>query len=210
MIFPFIVKDRISKWIFFFLGGASTLILYQLSNRVHLFEPAYLRFDPIDQIIPFWPWTIWVYFTEYIIFICAYFGLKSNELVTKYFYAYMTILLLSVVVFIFFPVTFPREDYLIETTSFSTFALNFLRTYMDSPANCLPSLHVSSCFISSFCFWQESKKKAILYTLWSILVSISTMTTKQHYFIDVWTALILTVVVYYFFFYIARLRTSIN
>ncbi|MCO5142428.1 MAG: phosphatase PAP2 family protein [Oligoflexia bacterium] len=207
---PLLVKDRFTKWLYFFIGGASTLILYQISNRAHLYEPALLQFDFIDNIMPFWPWTIWIYFTEYVIFICAYFGLRSKELITKYFYSYMVILIFSVIVFVFYPVTFPRNDYLVETSSISTFALNFLRNYMDSPANCLPSLHVSSCFISSFCFWQESKKKATFYALWSVLVSISTMTTKQHYFIDVWTAVILTVVVYIFFFYFVRLRGSKN
>jgi membrane-associated phospholipid phosphatase len=72
---------------------------------------------------------------------------------------------------------------------------------MDAPANCLPSLHVSSCFISSLCFWSESRKKAIALSLWSVVVSISTMTTKQHYFIDVWTAALLTAAAYWFFFF---------
>ena len=37
--------------------------------------------------------------------------MKDLRLVTRYYYAYMTILLVSVIVFALFPVTFPRADY---------------------------------------------------------------------------------------------------
>jgi len=205
VILPHLVKDRKTKWLYFFVGAASTIILYSYTNRNHLFEPRLLPFDPIDKIMPFWPWTLWVYVTEWLIFLCAYFGLRNKEHVTRYFYSYMAILLFSCLVFVFFPVTFPRSDYPMAGNNFSEQALIFLRTHLDTPANCLPSLHVSSCFISAFCFWQEKKSKAIWYFIWAILVSISTMTTKQHYFIDVWTALILTFVSYWFFFHRVKL-----
>jgi len=206
--FPQAVRDTRTRWIHLFVGGAATLILYQLANRVHIIEPKLLSFGYVDSIMPFWPWTVWIYFTEYLFFVYAYFGMKSLNLVTRYYYAYMTILLVSIVTFIFYPVTFPRADYPAEGDSISVFALNFLRTYMDAPANCLPSLHVSSCYISSLCFWRESRTKAILLCGWSTLVAISTMTTKQHYFIDVWAALILTAVCYWFFFHKVRLSGS--
>lgn len=208
MTLPLLVKDRFSKWLWFFVGGAATLILYQITNRNHLYEPQLLPFDLVDKVMPFWTWTIWIYVTEYIIFLCAYFGLRKKENVTRYFYAYMAILLFSIVVFIFYPVTFPRDSFPVLGDSISDKALIFLRTYMDSPANCLPSLHVSSCYISSFCFWPENRRKAVGFFLWSTLVAISTMTTKQHYFIDVWVAIIICVVSFWFFFYRVKISGS--
>lgn len=201
MNLPWLIHDRKSKWIYFFLGGAATLILYQCTNRYFLWTPRLLEFGPVDSVMPFWPWTVWVYFTEYIFFIAAYFGLQRNDLVTKYFYAYNSILVVSVVVFMLYPVTFPRESYPVLGSDISDHAMRFLRTYMDSPANCLPSLHVSSCYISSLCFWHESRKKAVALSLWSTCVAGATMTTKQHYFVDVWTAIILTMFFYWVFFY---------
>lgn len=205
MTLPHLVRDRKSLWGLFFLGGAATLIPYQLLNRFHVFEPQLLLFDKIDEMMPLWSWTVWIYITEYAFFLIAYFGLQNRENVTRYFYSYITILLISFVVFFFYPVTFPRADFPVLGNSFSDQALTFLRTYMDAPANCLPSLHVSSCFISSFCFWPESRKKAIALSLWSGVVSVSTMTTKQHYFIDVWIALLLTAAVFWIFFYRVKL-----
>lgn len=208
MSLPFIIHNRSSKWIYFFIGGAATLILYQITNRFHLTEPKLLPFDIVDNVMPFWPWTVWVYITEYAYFLLAYFGLRNNENVTRYFYAYMTILMISIVVFVLYPVTFPRDQYPVPETAFSGWALTFLRTYMDAPANCLPSLHVSSCFISSFCFWPENRKKAVVFSLWSCMVALSTMTTKQHYFIDVWVAFLLTISAFWFFFYRVKLAGS--
>jgi membrane-associated phospholipid phosphatase len=183
-------------------------LLYQITNRAHYRVPRELIFDGMDKSMPFWTWTVWIYFTEYVIFVCAYFGLRRRENVTKYFYAYMSILIFSVIIFVIFPVTFPREIFPVLGSSFSDEALTFLRTYMDSPANCLPSLHVSSCYISSLCFWNESRKKSMAYFAWSTLVAISTMTTKQHYFVDVWTAIIVTFISYWIFFHYIRLEGS--
>jgi membrane-associated phospholipid phosphatase len=207
---PHLIKCNLTKWGYFLFGGACTLILYQLTNRVHLWEPQLLEFDAVDNLMPFLPWTVWIYIVEYAYFIIAYFGLRNNENITRYFYAYMFILLFSIVIFIFYPVTFPRQDFPVDKNIPSEWALWFLRTYMDNPANCLPSLHVSSCFISSFCFWKESKWKTAVLVFGSVLVSISTMTTKQHYFVDVWTAFLLTVVAYWFFFYVVKLGGSGN
>jgi len=205
---PWLVRDEKSRWIHLFIGGACTLILYQLTNRLHLFEPRLLEFGAVDKAIPLLPWTVWIYFTEYAFFVYAYFWMKDLQLVTRYYYAYMTILFVSVSAFMLFPVTFPRENFPAPGDSASELALNFLRNYMDAPANCLPSLHVSSCFISSLCFWQESRARALFLCFWSCLVAVSTMTTKQHYFVDVWTAMLLTGVCYWFFFYKAELIGS--
>ena len=202
---PWLVRDRKSRWAHLFVGGAATLILYQLTNRIHLIEPKLLPFTPVDHAMPFLPWTVWIYFTEYAFFVYAYFFMKDLRLVTRYYYAYMTILLVSEIIFVLYPVTYPRADFPAIGDSVHVTAMNFLRTYMDAPANCLPSLHVSSCYISSLCFWQESRTRCILLCLWSTFVAVSTMTTKQHYFVDVWTALLLTGICYWFFFHKARL-----
>ena len=208
MTLPLLIRDRLTKWLYLVLGTAGTIILYSFTNRVHFFEPQYLPFDAVDKIMPFLPWTIWIYLTEFIIFICAYFSIRSKELQTKYFYAYMTLLVISCIVFVFYPVTFPRADYPTYSANIHEKGMEFLRTYMDSPANCLPSLHVSTSLISALAFWRESRWKTWLYMIWAIAISITTMTTKQHYFIDVWTAAILTVAVFWFFTYRVKIVGS--
>lgn len=210
MTLPLLIRDRLTNWVVVVFGFASTMILYQFTNRMHFFEPQYLHFDFVDKFMPFWPWTIWIYFTEYIIFVFAFFSLKSAELRTRYFYAYMTILLVSVATFVLFPVTYPRADFPTYSANLNERAVEFMRIYMDSPANCLPSLHVSTSLISALPFLRESRWKSIFFITWASAISISTMTTKQHYFIDVWTSALLTVACYWFFSYKVKLSGSVK
>lgn len=202
MSLPLLIHDSITAWIYVVVGVFCTLAFYQTTNRYHLRQPALLRFGVLDRLVPFQPKTVWIYFTEYIIFFACGFKLQRWESLTAYFCSYMFILVVSCIVFIVFPVTFPRDDYPLNNypDNFSKKALHFLRTHMDSPANCLPSLHVSSCFISAFAFWYESTTLFIVFFIWSCLVSYSTMSTKQHYFVDAWTAFLLTLGAFWFFF----------
>lgn len=199
---PNLVHGTRGAVLFFLIGGIVTLVLYQFTNRVHLFEPQLLRMSAIDDMFPLIPWTIWVYFTEYVIFFAAWFMLRNDLERTKYWYSYMAILLMSVTVFIFFPTTFPRADFGLDDfpSSVHVDVFRFFRANMDTPANCLPSLHVSSCYIASFAFWRISKPKFCFFFAWATLVAISTLTTKQHYFADIWTAFLLTLVSYGFFY----------
>lgn len=208
MILPWVVRDSRSRWIHLVIGCVATLLLYRLSNRTHFYEPQLLPFTKVDAAMPFMPWTVWIYFTEYLFFVYAYFFMKDLKLVTRYYFSYMAILFFSVTIFLLYPITFPRADYPAVGDSLSVIALNFLRNNLDTPTNCLPSLHVSSCFISSLCFWQENKAKSIFLCFWSCLVAIATMTTKQHYFVDVWTAILLVGITYWFFFYKVELAGS--
>lgn len=203
MILPQLVHDTGSAFVCLVVGTFFTVSLYQFTNRIHRVEPKLLPFDMVDRTMPFWPKTVWIYFTEYVIFFACYFLLESWLDLARYFYSYMTILFISCIVFWIYPVTFPREKYHLRDypDNLSKRALSFLRDKMDTPANCLPSLHVSSCFVSAFAFWYQSKILFSIFFVWSVLVGISTMTTKQHYFIDVWTAFLLTVLVFWFYYF---------
>jgi hypothetical protein len=205
MNLPLLVHDKRTRILFFFISMALTNILYQLTNRFHIIQPQILPMSRVDLAIPLQPWTVLLYFLEYPIFL-AYFWLKSDRLKNQYFYAYLAILVISCSIFMVFPVAFPRAEYGLEnfSPSATVWLLSFLRTYMDTPTNCLPSLHVSSCFIAALPFWHEHKGKFWFLTAISVAVSYSTMSTKQHYFIDVWTALILTAICYWLFFVKAK------
>ena len=170
---------------------------------MHLVELNVLPMTLVDRALPFIPETIWIYFTEYLIFIVSWVALDDPMERTKYWYSYMGILMVSTVIFVLWPTTFPRESFPLDgfPGGISKSAFEYFRAQMDTPANCLPSLHVSSCFIASFVFWKVSKPKFWFFLVWAIAVAISTMTTKQHYFIDVWTAILLTVASYYYFYF---------
>jgi membrane-associated phospholipid phosphatase len=44
---------------------------------------------------------------------------------------------------------------------------------------------VSTAFLTSFVFLEEQKEKFPYFFLWAVIISFSTLSTKQHYFWDV-------------------------
>ena len=185
MTLPIFLTPK-TKWPVGALAGGIATAMYLLSNHIHLFEPRQLPMTWIDEAIPFLPHTLWIYTSEYYLFISVYILAKDMASVNKYLYSFMALQTVSVLIFIFWPTTFPRDAFpLPETLDDLTYhAFAFLRT-ADSPASCAPSLHVSSCYLSSFIFLTEQKKKFPFFFCWATAVAITTLTTKQHYLIDV-------------------------
>jgi hypothetical protein len=57
---------------------------------------------------------------------------------------------------------------------------------MDQPGNTFPSIHVGHAFLLAFMVANElPDEEAEARLLWAILISLSTLTTKQHYFVDI-------------------------
>ena len=71
---------------------------------------------------------------------------------------------------------------------------------IDTPLNCAPSLHVSSCFLASYLFLNEQRKKFPFFFTWAILIAFSTLTTKQHYVFDIISGIGLSAVSYLIFY----------
>jgi membrane-associated phospholipid phosphatase len=56
---------------------------------------------------------------------------------------------------------------------------------MDSDSNCCPSLHVSLSSLACYGLYNSVSRFRSIFVIWPILIWISTLTTKQHYLIDV-------------------------
>ncbi len=197
-----------------FIGVAWFIIaasLYLSSNHVHFFDPHFLPMSWMDSGIPFIPQTVWIYLSEYVFFYSIYLICKDIVNLNRYIYSFMALQLVSVLIFWLWPTTYPRDAYPLVQDSMDRvtyFVFNSLRQ-TDSPANCAPSLHVSSVYLSSFLFLKEQKEKFKWFFLWGTLIAISTLTTKQHYVIDVVTGFMMAVGVFWLFikrvdFYPAR------
>jgi membrane-associated phospholipid phosphatase len=103
----------------------------------------------------------------------------------------------SVLIFMLWPTVYPRHLFPLPQNLdyFTNFVFTTLRNG-DSPASCCPSLHVSSVYLSSFVFLDDQKGKFPFYFIWGTVIALSTLTTKQHYVIDVVTGLILAIATY--------------
>ena len=141
----------------------------------------------LDELVPFMPAFIIIYFGCYIFWVVNYLMVAFYEDENKYrfytadFYAR----LICLAFFVFFPTTNTRP----ELTGNGIFirAMQFLYT-VDKPVNLFPSIH---CMASWFCCIGLRKCKEIpeWYKLMSVLIAISvfisTLATRQHVLWDV-------------------------
>ncbi len=141
----------------------------------------------IDHIIPFVPGMVWIYISTYIVIPLVGFLIKD----TKDFYRLAVTIVISWLItypfFYFFPATYPRPDFALVDLSTWMLKLNYIH---DVANNTFPSLHVSLSFVIAFTMVHISKKKNILWIIWAMLISLSTVMVKKHFIVDTFGGLI--------------------
>lgn len=183
--------------------GVVFLLGYSIPNHFHLFTPQYLPLTSWDLAIPFVPWTIYAYISEYLLFVTAYFHFSRELNRNRYVWAYFGVLMIGAFFFVFYPTTYPRANYPLPAgLDPVTYYVFYLIRALDNPSNCFPSMHVTCCYLTAFAFLpkEEKRYKFWLYFVWSTVVALSTLPTKQHYIADVISGLVLSVIGYIIFF----------
>lgn len=206
MSLPLFLTPKLKYPVGFLMFGLAYVFYYFTNHHPH-FEPQYLPMTYVDRMVPFLPWTVFIYISEYIYFTVIYVTCKDMENLNKYLYSFFFIQLFSCIIFYFWPTIYPRELFPIpaETHPFLKAVWTWLRE-TDAATNCFPSLHVSSVYLSAFIFRDEQKEKFPLFITWGSLIAISTLPTKQHYIVDVFMGLGLSFVFYYLFHRIIQYR----
>jgi membrane-associated phospholipid phosphatase len=167
--------------------------LYYITNHFPIVTPVLLPMGWIDLNTPFMPWTVLIYMSEYFYFAFVYILLRREDNINKYLYSYFFAQIVACFIFIVYPVTYPRELFPIPTDIplWLQGMWTWLRT-ADAPTNCLPSLHVTSVYLSAFAFITDKQKKLFwVFFIWSTLIALTTLTTKQHYLVDIITGIML-------------------
>lgn len=149
-----------------------------------------------EENIPFMPWTAVIYLSLFIQGCIIVYSVSRPMLLNIV--SIMSILVFAHVVgFLLFPTEYPREQYPSDNL-----LIQYLR-FIDTSANCLPSFHVGSTIFFAFCFQQGATKVSIISKIcmcvWSIAIIVSTLTTKQHYVLDICASLIVTGSILYLF-----------
>ena len=174
------VIDRRRKWIAAALWYTAFCVIYTLTGQFHLRHPETLTLWMPDRLVPFVDWTIWIYASQYLLLYCCFLGVNGAHAVSRLVYAISLASLLAFCVFLVCPTELPRNA---AQEGASAFAFRFLYS-IDSAANCFPSLHVALAWLSALSLREERKMAGAVAVAWAGLISISTLTTKQHYFVD--------------------------
>ena len=140
-----------------------------------------------ERDIPFLPWTIVPYWTTDLFFLCAPFLFRTRFGLRTYCKRIVAVQLLSIAIFLVFPLQFSFGRPPVDGLFGEMFAI---RTGMDTQCNQAPSLHIGLATVMWPAFRQHTRGWQ-----WRILqvcflaMSLSTLTTYRHHFIDLPTGL---------------------
>jgi len=187
-------------YVFIFL--IAQIIIYSLIQRL-MSTHEYDFSVALDEKIPFLPHFIWIYHTliPAIIFTCVVLIKKKSAFMTAYF----SCLVATSVLFIFyvlFPSFYPRGDLSSYYQSTSVWLVEMTRM-IDSANNTFPSSHVTFSWLMFLSVSNSEivKKRSfisVVYFLWALLVSFSTIVLKQHFIFDVISGMFLALISYSF------------
>ena len=154
--------------------------LFMGNATYHNFESA------LDLATPFLPWTIIIYTGAFVFWYVSYvFIMRSGkENAFRFLCAHTIALVVIWLCFIFLPTTNSRPT--VEGNSLWDWGMRLLYA-SDDPNNLFPSLH---CEMSWICSRGLDKSKApkwykLFAYIFTFMIFISTLTTKQHIIIDV-------------------------
>ncbi len=179
-----------------------TIVCYALTNHYHLISPTPLTPSPLDRVVPFLPWTAWIYASYPLLFSAVFMLEQDHERVSRFLYAVLALNLVSELIFLLLPTTIDRGPFVIsaaEAEQAGSWLLAWIQR-IDTPFNCLPSLHVSAACLAAIVAWKGRLAGGKLYLAWALAISLSTLTTKQHFLADVISGAVLAVVVYWIAF----------
>lgn len=148
------------------------------ADRVH-----YQPFTWLDRAMPLWPEWIFVYATLYLCaFIVPLVVVRGSQLVERTLQAYLFVMLVSYVIFWFYPTVTPRvENQDVNGAAEWTLQL-FYR--LDQPYGCFPSLHVAYSAAGAFACCRVRPRLGRAMLAWTVLIAVSTIYTKQHFAVD--------------------------
>jgi len=164
------------------VGGLLLVVLFMVPARIHLGEPTMLARSAIDESIPFLDRTIWIYATYYPFLIVAVWLTRDDRRRSDAVYGMLLASAIGLFIFTLWPTAIMREDPSPEgATGFLWRALYSV----DTMVNALPSMHVAHTCLAAVALGGRSRRWRVIATAWGTLIVLSTLTTKQHYVIDV-------------------------
>jgi membrane-associated phospholipid phosphatase len=173
-----------NRWFFYGLVYVYVIVLY-LSTNHHLFlPPHFLRLTPIDKMMPFWPWTGWIYILVYFMPLAITWVIKEDRDVQLAVISFILMATACTMIFVFYPTTYPRPP--MDAVVGRSLSLDLVRL-LDTPNNCLPSQHVALAFLSAFFIQRYRRRWGNAAIVLAVAIAVSTLTTKQHYVWDVVT-----------------------
>lgn len=146
-----------------------------------------------ERGIPFWPWTIFPYWTINVFYALSLFLGRTKHVVDRHALRLVTATVIAVSCFVIWPLHFSFGQPAVDGAP--AFLFNALRGF-DQPFNQAPSLHIALAII----LWDWYRRLLVsrwalwVVHVWAFAICASVLTTWQHHFIDIPTGALLGLV----------------
>jgi|TARA_R110001583_G_scaffold16347_4_gene67114 membrane-associated phospholipid phosphatase len=168
------------------LLGIFSLATYFIVQQIVTHQYDFLT--SFDQAIPFLPWTVWIYHSIVPVIVMTMFLLVQTR--RLFFTTFWSSFLVTVVInlfYILFPSFYPRPE--LSPDGITEYLVQLSYT-IDNSSNTFPSGHVAFAWLMFWGSFYSQKAKEIpllrrMFLLWAIGLSLSTLTLKMHYIIDI-------------------------
>jgi membrane-associated phospholipid phosphatase len=169
------------------LIGAILLVLYgglsyAWTNAHPLRAPSLLPRVGFEAAIPVLPWTSAIYVSYFALFLYTALRIVRREWFGRAVSFVGSVITGCLFVFLLFPTTMLRPPCAAEEPMARV--LGWIRM-LDPPNNCCPSMHVAVVVACAFLAFRARLPERMWIAVWAGLVAMSTLTTRQHYLLDV-------------------------
>jgi len=182
------------KWFLFTI--IYFIIGYMGLGNLNMFRSHYFNVElPFEANIPFIPAFILGYTSVYFALILVYALIDDYKLFDRAIKFFLTVSTAHFILFLLVPVKMTRPD-LADAAG----TMNLLTKYyylIDNPTNCFPSLHVAYPLAGTIALWNYKRGWAVVLLFATLLIAVSVLLVKQHYFMDVFAAGILTPILWW-------------
>lgn len=156
--------------------GAYLSLSYRVVNALTV--PRYDFALRIDDFIPFLPWTGLIYWSYFFLFVAAAVVIAPHRL-GRLWVGVLTANLTAYGCYVLWTAHVPHPSVAHVEPAWLRAAWQWFYT-QDGPGNTLPSLH---CALSALLGW-NLRHRHRGWLLWAVAIAVSTLTTKEHVFLD--------------------------
>ncbi|MFQ5659366.1 MAG: phosphatase PAP2 family protein [Gammaproteobacteria bacterium] len=152
----------------------------------------------LDERIPFVAETVWVYIWIFPAALIPLFTVRSRQLFRRLSFAYASVIILSLICFMLWPVTSNglRVDVAaLDPGRFSDWGVKLLYS-IDPPYNLFPSLHLSIATLAACSAGKARRFYGVITFVGVGMVLVSISTVKQHFVLDGLAGLVLALIIY--------------
>jgi membrane-associated phospholipid phosphatase len=173
----------------FWVALAALIVLASLYHTTAIMtDPALgsVLMTQLDRSIPFVPASAYAYAAVYTVMFFPAFVIRSADLYRRTIIAYAATVVISVTIFLSFPVTAIglRPDLSnIDLGVFHNWGMRLIYT-VDPPTNLCPSLHLSTATVAALAAWRAKPAYGMIAATLALGIAVSILTTKQHYIVD--------------------------